>query len=76
MSTLVTSNTKVRNMERMKVLESEMLGDLNNIKIKIWKSDLSEENKNILADTIGTVDNIVQDCFASEYFRAKRIGFI
>lgn len=69
MSMLINTKT----VEKLRITESEMLGDINNIRLKTLKSDLSEDNKKILVETLATMDEIIKDLFASQYFRTKSI---
>lgn len=65
---------KARSMERLKITESELLGEIQLMRIKTFKSELSESNKILIDDTIKIMEEVIKDLFASEYARSRLIG--
>lgn len=65
---------KARSMERLKLTEIELLAEVQNMRAKVYKSDLSESNKILIDDTIKIMEEVIKDLFASEYARSRLVG--
>lgn len=65
---------KQKNVERLKIQESEILESLQALRTKIYKCDLDINDKDIMDGIITSLEETLHDYYATEYFKIKKIG--
>jgi len=63
-----------KSTEKLKIQESEVMGVIQTLKIKILKSDLGLEQRSLIERQLSEIESQIKDYFAIECFNVKKIG--